>query len=64
MTTLSKEELYNKPFLSVKEFAFLMDYHRVTVERNIRKNEIPTVHMGKSIRIDFQKFKNQKQEDQ
>lgn len=58
--TASREELYSKPFLSVKEFALVMDYHWKTVERQIKAGGIPTVSIGtSSIRIDFNKFKKQ-----
>lgn len=62
MSTMSFSEISQKPYLSVNEFAFLMSYHRKTVERQIKKGMIPIISIGtSSIRIDMEAFKRQGQ---
>lgn len=53
---MSREEIYDKPLVTVAEFAFVTDMHRKTAERLIRKGKIPCVHMGKTIRVNFREF--------
>ena len=53
-TTLTKEEidiLTGKKLLTVREAAYLLGIHRVTVHRLIAKGKLQTLKIGRSTRI-------------
>lgn len=53
-------ELASRPYLSIEDFARLMDCHRKSVERQIKQKTIPFVYIGKTtVRIDMQKLKRE-----